>query len=121
MSSHLTPFALQAAFPPSLARRDSGDYYGASVALGLAPVRRSHVRPCRTWQRDLGVPLISFNALIGHRSWSRRLHHPFSTQAAAPAPVSGVFPADVNFHLLEIGIQAIKLSPCHAGPPEHRP
>jgi len=27
----------------------------------------------------------------------------------------------VNFHLLEIGIQAIKLSPYHAGPPEHRP
>jgi len=40
---------------------------------------------------------------------------------AGLAPVSGVFPADVNFHLLEIGIQAIQLSPCHAGPPEHRP
>jgi hypothetical protein len=26
------------------------------------------------------------------------------------------FPADVNFHLLEIGIEAIKLSPYHAGP-----
>ena len=38
MSGHLAPFALRAAFPPSLAGRDSGDYYGASVALGLAPV-----------------------------------------------------------------------------------
>jgi hypothetical protein len=56
---HLAPFALWAAFPPSSAGRDSGDYCGASVALGLAPDRRSHVRRCRTWQRDLGVPLIS--------------------------------------------------------------
>jgi len=121
VSGHLAPFALQAAFPPSLAGRNSGDYYEASVALGLASRRRSHVRPCRTCQRDLGVPLISFNALTGHRSWLRRLHHLASSLAAEPAPVSGVFPADVNFHLLEIGIQAIKLSPYHAGPPEHRP
>jgi len=53
VSHHLAPFALWTAFPPSLAGRDSGDYYGASVALGLAPVRRSHVRHCRTWQRDV--------------------------------------------------------------------
>jgi hypothetical protein len=45
----------------------------------------------------------------------------FHQFAAGLAPVSGVIPADVNFHLLEIGIQAIKLSPYHAGPPEHRP
>ena len=32
------------------------------------------------------------------------------------APVSGVFPADDELHLLEIRIQAIKLSPYHAGP-----
>jgi len=67
VSHHLAPFALQAAFPPSLAGRDSGDYYEASVALGLAPGRRSRVRPCRTWQRDVGVPLISFNTLAGRR------------------------------------------------------
>jgi hypothetical protein len=48
MSSHLAPFALRAAFPPPLVRRDSHDYYGACVALGLAPLRRSHVRPCHT-------------------------------------------------------------------------
>ena len=36
------------------------------------------------------------------------------TQGAAP--VSGVFPADDALHLLEIGIQAIQLSPYHAGP-----
>src|ERR1019366_3033390 len=40
---------------------------------------------------------------------------------AGPAPVSDVFPADVKFHLLEIGLQAIQPSPYHAGPPVRRP
>ena len=35
-SGHLFPFALQAAFPPPLAGRYSHDYYGNSVAIGLA-------------------------------------------------------------------------------------
>jgi hypothetical protein len=42
------PSPMRTAFPSPLAGRDSGDYYEASVALGLAPVRRSHVRRCRT-------------------------------------------------------------------------
>ena len=46
--NHLAPFALWAAFPPSLAGRDSGDYYEASVAIGLASRRRSHVHPGHT-------------------------------------------------------------------------
>ena len=66
----LDPFALQAAFPPSLAGRCSGDYYGASVAIGFASRRRSHVRLGRTVQRDVGAPLISLNVLTGHRSAS---------------------------------------------------
>ena len=37
------------------------------------------------------------------------------------APVTGVFPAGVYSHHLEIGLQAIKLSPYHAGPPTPRP
>src|SRR6266446_5477179 len=36
------------------------------------------------------------------------------------APVSDVFPTGEESHLLEIGIQAIQLSPCHAGPPAPR-
>ena len=39
------PSPMQAAFPPSPAGRDSGDYYDPSVAIGLASLRRSHVRP----------------------------------------------------------------------------
>jgi hypothetical protein len=37
MSSHLCPFALWTAFPPSVVGRYSHDYYGYSVTLGLAP------------------------------------------------------------------------------------
>jgi len=51
-----------------LAGRYSCDYYGHSVALGLASGRRSHVRQCYTSERDVGVPFASFNALTGHRS-----------------------------------------------------
>ncbi len=42
-SNHLLPFALRTAFPSSLAGRDSGDYYGHSVTMGLAPVRPSRI------------------------------------------------------------------------------
>src|SRR6266700_5413410 len=42
------PSPLRTAFPSSSAGRDSCDYYGACVTLGLAPLRRSHVRPCHT-------------------------------------------------------------------------
>jgi hypothetical protein len=35
-------------------------------------------------------------------------------------PVTGVFPADGCLRRLEIGIQAIQLSPYHAGPATHR-
>jgi hypothetical protein len=48
MSDHLAPFALFPALPDSLVGRDSHDYYEACVAIGLAPLRRSHVRLCHT-------------------------------------------------------------------------
>ena len=42
-SDHLSPFALCPVLPGALDGRDSADYDGDSVALGLAPRRRSHV------------------------------------------------------------------------------
>jgi len=36
VSDHLAPLALWTAFPSSLVRRYSHDYYGASVAIGLS-------------------------------------------------------------------------------------
>src|SRR5260221_8713316 len=44
-----------------------------------------------------------------------------SSPSQGEAPVSGVFPADGKLHLLEIGLQAIQLSPYHAGLPAPRP
>jgi len=49
VSDHLAPLALRTAFPSSLVGRDSHDYCGASVTLGLASLRWSHVRPCCTY------------------------------------------------------------------------
>src|ERR1043166_8488801 len=48
---HLAPFAWWTAFP-------SSDYYGASVALGVAPGRRSRV-PCVVDVQDgVGAPFV---------------------------------------------------------------
>ena len=90
MSSHLAPFALIPAFPDFVAGRDSGDYYEASVAMRLAPGRRSHVPPGHTFKRDVGVPLISFNALAGHRSLAPKVARLFQHRLAGLAPVSNV-------------------------------
>jgi hypothetical protein len=54
--SHLFSFALQAAFPLSLAGRDSRDYYENSVTLGLAPRRRSRVPSPRNVLERLRLP-----------------------------------------------------------------
>src|SRR5947208_13341224 len=56
---------------------------------------------------------------IAPTSW--RLQRPSDYAATGPAPVSDVFPTGGYLHLLEIGIQAIQLSPYHAGPPARRP
>jgi hypothetical protein len=90
----------------------------------LQPLERNAAGPCGQWCAALapGAGLKSgAQPVRWHRSWPRRLRWCFHQAIAGLAPVSGVIPADVNFHLLETGIQAIKLSPCHAGPPEHHP
>jgi hypothetical protein len=73
------------------------------------------------YQRDLGVPFVSFNTRTGHRSSAPEDCGRFVvTLPQGPVPVSGVFPAGVILHLLETGIQAIQLSPYHADPPARR-
>src|SRR5689334_3088891 len=57
---HLRPFAMWTAFP-------SADYYGRSVALGLAACRRSRVRSDRTSERDIGPSFNPLNGLAGRR------------------------------------------------------
>jgi hypothetical protein len=66
-SGHLCPFALRVAFPLSLVGRYSHDYYGHSVTLGLAPLRRSRIPSQMNVQSDLGSPFISLNEFITHR------------------------------------------------------
>src|SRR5262249_57455356 len=57
---HLPPFAVWPAFPTS-------DYYEGSVAMGLAPCRRSHVLRHELLQRDVGAPFGPLRSLIGFR------------------------------------------------------
>ena len=106
MSSHLCPFALWTAFPSSLVGRCFHDYYGHSVAMGLAPRRRSRVRPCRTSERDVGVPLISLIALAGQRSTLRRCDSRETMPSQSVTSVSDAFPTDGFLRLLEIGLSS---------------
>jgi hypothetical protein len=69
-SGCLPPFAMWAAFPPS-------DYYEGSVALGLAPRRRSRVPLSRYVQRGLGSPLIR---------WRSSFPRPLTLGGARPSP-----------------------------------
>ena len=70
---HLPPFALSAAFLRALAGRHSGDYYGGSVALGLASRRRSRVPfDVERIEHDVGAPFIPFIEIVPHRLASRR-------------------------------------------------
>src|SRR5215471_9986761 len=58
---------------------------------------------------------------LGIAPWPRRVRASFTSARRAGAGVRCPVPAEVNLPLLEIGIQAIKLSPYHAGLPAHRP
>src|SRR3954453_8269471 len=72
-------------------------------------------------ERELGAPFISLNTLTGHRSATWKVRRSYHQTVAGAAPASGVMPMDSSLHPLEIRIQAIKLSPCHAGPLTHHP
>jgi hypothetical protein len=54
--AHLAPFAVWTAFP-------SADYYGASVALGVSPFRRSRVPHVADVQVALGALFVSLRSL----------------------------------------------------------
>ena len=73
-------------------------------------------------EHDLGVPFVSLNALTGHRSCTPEDYRRyFANPRQGPAPVSGVFPAGAVLHLLETGLQAIRLSPYRADLPARHP
>lgn len=103
VSRHLTPFALLPAFPDSSAGRDSCDYYGVSVAVGLASRRRSHVRPCCTYRAELRWP----THLLEYPHWaspvSPRVRQPMSDADAGRGTGSDVFPVDGGLHRWRLG------------------
>ena len=105
MSDHLVCFALWTAFPPSLAGRDSCDYYQTSVAIGLASRRRSHVRPRCTCRAELRWP----THLLEYPHWAsptpRRLRQPMSDADAGRGTGSDVFPVDGGLHRWKLGFR----------------
>src|SRR5262249_18669672 len=69
-----------------------------------------------------GVPSVSFNALIGHRSCAPEDYRGYLRNLRqGPVPVSCVFPAGSDSRLLETRLQAIRLSPYRADLPARRP
>ena len=46
----------------------SSNYYGRSVTIGLATLRRSRVQASQTSEHDLGPLFVSLNDLVGRRS-----------------------------------------------------
>ena len=105
MSSHLVSFALWTALPPSLAGRESCDYYGTSVAIGLASRRRSHVRPRCTCRAELRWP----THLLQYPHWAspalRRLRRQMSDTDAGRGTGSDVFPVDGGLHHWRLGFR----------------
>ena len=89
---HLWPFAMWTAFP-------SANYYGHSVALGLAAGRRSRVRSNRTSERDVGPSFDPLNSLVGRRPPGGEFERRNCYRPIPSAPPVHAVAADVTFHL----------------------
>jgi hypothetical protein len=74
------------------------------------------------FERDVGAPLISLNILTGHRVAVRKVRRSFhQTAADGDTGLRRRMPVESPLRPLEIRVQAIKLSPCHAGPLARHP
>ena len=113
------PAALRQAFP-------SADYYGHSVALGLAACRRSRVRSNRTSERDVGPSFDPLNDLAGRRLTGGKFERRNWYRPIPPASPVHAVAMDVRFHPWSLGSSnpALTLSrgPCgrrvwHVRPP----
>jgi hypothetical protein len=112
---HLRPFALCVAFPRSLVGRDSDDYYGLSVTIGLAPHRPSRfpsVRDVLARRRWLVRPL-----QWAHCPPPTRRRVPVSaTWTPSPGgPATDAVIGERVLASLETELQAIRPSPYRAG------
>src|SRR5262249_28280960 len=96
---HLPPFAVWPAFPTS-------DYYEGSVAIGLAPCRRSHVLGHELLQRNVGAPFGPLRSLTGFRPSTESSGGNHIIRRESMAPPSAVA-GDVLIASLEPGVQAV--------------
>ena len=95
----LPPFARWPAFP-------AADYYEGSVAVGLAPCRRSHVLGHQLLQRNVGASFGPLRNLIGFRPSTESSGGNHITRRESMAPPD-VVAEDVLFASLGPGVQAV--------------
>ena len=111
-SDPLSPFALHTAFPCSLGGRGSADSSGDSVAVGLAPRRRSRV-PCGAarLKRDGGAPFLPWHWCAPNRPSSggyapRKSYGPFPM-----ARLSDAVAVRVRLHRWRLGCRPSSFHP----------
>src|SRR3954447_7873698 len=76
----------------------SADYYGHSVALGLAAGRQSRVRSDRTSERDVGPSFDPLNGLAGRRPMGGKFKRRNSYRSIPSASPIHAVARDVRFH-----------------------
>ena len=84
----------------------TADYYEGSVAVGLAPCRRSHVLRHELSQRDVGAPFGPLGNLIGFRPSTESSGGNHITRRKSMAPPD-VVAEDVLVASLGPGVQAV--------------
>ena len=84
----------------------TADYYEGSVAVGLAPCRRSHVPGYELMQRDVGAPFGSLRSLIGFRPSTESSGGDSEYRRESMAPPDVVAEA-VRVATLDPGVQAV--------------
>ena len=115
MSGHLSPFALYTAFPCSLDGRDAVDYYEDSVTIGLAPRRRSRVPVVLNVLARRRCPIHPLECARCTSPIMRRVRTAKVYRHAPDGTASRRGRGECAVPPLEIGVQAMQLSPYHAG------
>ena len=105
---------MRTAFPSSLVGRYSYDYYGASVTLGLAPLRCPTFVLCST--ADLGVPSSPLMPSLGMLSPSE-VARPQSSSTKGAGRLQRAIPADGPLHSSGMQDSVSNFRHIHGPPP----